>query len=419
MTWPRTIVILGALSVVAAGLLALYSRTPGAIRNDVPPASQTDADLGATFTDSQKERHAAFRAPGYLGFALSAVLPVIALLVLARGPFAALADRIDAAWAVKAGALALVVTAVIALVMLPIAFVHGFAMQHAWGLSTQNLGDWLIDQAKGLLVGGVIAAVSALAFYGIVRAAPSTWWLWGWAVFSGLTAALAFLYPIAIAPLFNDFTPLDNPALVNRIKDYGSAVGVDIDEVLVADASRRTTAENAYVAGIGPTKRVVVYDTLLESGTEDETAFVVAHELGHRAENHVLKGVALSSAGLLAGFGVLKLLSGTSVWSWAGASGIGDVRALPLLLVFLSLATLISSPIENAISRRFEARADAIALELTDDPDTAVSTFRRLAFKNIADLDPPRPFVWALFTHPPIPERLRAFLSVPNERTNP
>lgn len=416
MSWLRFVIVMGGLSLAAASVLALYSTTPASVREAVPSDRATDPGLGATFTEDQIERHAAFRAPSYVAFALGSVLPLVALVLLARGPFRELVARVTGlpgGWPVHAIVVALALAGILALVTLPIGFVRGYAMQHAWGLSTQDLTGWLIDQAKGLAVGGVIIAVAVLAFYGVVRAAPHSWWVWGWAAFTLLTASLAFLYPVAIAPLFNRFAPLEDEALVQRIKDHGNELGVSIDEVLVADASRRTTAENAYVAGLGATKQVVIYDNLLESGTDDETLFVVAHEMGHRAENHVLKGVVLSSAGLLAGFGVLYLLAQrSSIWSWAGASGVADLKGLPLLLLFLSLATLVLMPLENTVSRRFEAHADRIAIELTGDPDTAVATFRRLAFKNIADLDPPRPLVWALFTHPSIPDRLRSFVSV-------
>jgi STE24 endopeptidase len=186
---------------------------------------------------------------------------------------------------------------------------------------------------------------------------------------------------------------------------------VDIDEVLVADASRRTTAENAYVAGIGSTRQVVLYDTLIRAGDDDETAYVVAHELGHEVGNHIPKGVAASSAGLLAGFGVLSLLASRgSLWEWTGASGVGDPRALPLLALFVTVATLTLLPVQSAVSRHFEREADATAIRLTEDSDTGVKVFRRLAFSNIADLRPPAVAVWALYSHPPTDERIRSVL---------
>jgi STE24 endopeptidase len=228
-----------------------------------------------------------------------------------------------------------------------------------------------------------------------------------------LTAVLVFVWPIVVAPIFNKFTPLQDRALASEIRTMAERAGIEVDQVLVADASRRTTSENAYVAGLGSTKRMVLYDNLLRGGDERQAVFVAAHELGHAREDHVLKNVAIASAGLLAGFALLAVLARQeALWSWAGASGIADVRALPVLLLFVALAELAVLPAANAISRSFEAHADRIAIELTDDPDAAVTSFRRLAFSNLADLRPPGPLVWLLYTHPPTADRIRAVAGI-------
>jgi STE24 endopeptidase len=410
MTWPKLLVIVGLASLLSAGVLALVSRAPASIRNDKPGPEATSPELGARFTDEQIARHGAYRGPGYLAFAFRAVLPILLLVLLARGPFRNLVDPISdwrGGWVTKALFLGALLAVLTTLATLPVSFVSGHVVQRAWELSTQSVGGWAVDQLKGLAIGAVVAAASAVAFIGVVRWQPRTWWLWGWLTFTALTALLVFLYPVVIAPWFNKFTPLEDRPLRNRIVTLGREAGVDIGRVEVADASKRTTAENAYVAGIGSSKRLVLYDTLLEAGGEDETLFVVAHELGHKKENHVLKGVAVSSVGLLVGFGVLYLLSkNDGIWSWAGAEGVGDLRALPLLLLYLVVAGLVLLPVESTLSRRNEETADRIALELTEDPNTAVATFRRLAFANLADLRPPRIAVWALFGHPPIPDRI-------------
>ncbi|MEA2499786.1 MAG: endopeptidase, partial [Actinomycetota bacterium] len=296
-----------------------------------------------------------------------------------------------------------------ALVSLPIGFVRGFVVAHDWGLSTQSFGAWIADQVRSLGVGLVIAGITAIVFYGLVRWQPRWWWIFGWAAFSLLSVLLTFLWPILIAPLFNKFTPLEDPVLTRQILALADQAGVSVKEVLVADASKRTTAENAYVAGIGSSKQLVLYDTLLVNGDTDETLFVVAHELGHKVKNHVVKGLIVSSAGLLIGFALLAWLSHRPwFWSWARADGIADVRALPLLIAFVTVAGLLTLPIQNGLSRRFEREADAIALRLTHDPSTAVRVFRRLAYSNIADLRPNPVATWLLFSHPPIPERIAA-----------
>jgi STE24 endopeptidase len=283
-------------------------------------------------------------------------------------------------------------------------------MEHAWGLSTQSAAAWFVDQARSLGVGLVMGLVPAIAFFGLVHLFPRTWWVWGWAVFSVLTILFAFLWPILIAPLFNTFTPLEEGPLRGRVVELAAEAGVALDDVLVADASKRTTAENAYVAGLGSSKRMVLYDTLLEGGDADETAYVAAHELGHDAHDHIWKFVALTSAALLVGFGALWWLSRTSVWEWSQASGIGDARALPLLALFSLVAGFLFLPVQNLVSRSFERSADRVAIELTEDPVTAVKVYRRLAFSNLADLRPPRIAVWTLFSHPPIPERIENVL---------
>jgi STE24 endopeptidase len=332
-------------------------------------------------------------------------------VVLLRGPFGRLADaleRLPGGHLARAALLAVALVALSSIATLPLAFVRGYVIEHAWGLSTQGLAGWSTDRLRSLAVGAVVSAVAAVAFFAVVRWQPRTWWLWGWGAFTLLTAVFVFLWPVVVAPLFNRFTPLDDASLGEDIRALGRRAGVPVDDVLVADASRRTTAENAYVAGLGGTKRIVLYDTLLEAGAERETLYVVGHELGHEAESHVLKGVALSSAGLLVGFALLAWLARSDrVLIEMGARGIGDVRALPALLLFTTVAGLLMLPAESAISRAFERRADALAVALTGDRDAAVRVLRRLGLSNIADLAPPPLAVALLYSHPPIPERIR------------
>src|ERR671919_1980121 len=318
-------------------------------------------------------------------------------------------QRAPGGWAVRAALFGALVSVVLAISAIPLGYVFGYVVQHAWGLSTQDLSEWLTDRARTTAISAGIAAIAAVVFFGVVRWQPRTWWLWGWAAFTLLTAAMSFLWPVLIAPLFNRFTPLPDGPLRTRVVTLGREAGVDVGEVYVIDASKRSSIENAYVAGLGSTKQMVLFDTLIEADDEDATAFVVAHELGHQVESHVLKNVGIASAGMLIGFGALAWLAGRpGVTSWAGASGTSDLRILPAILLFVLLANLVALPVQNLMSRRFEARADEIALELTGDPATATRVFRRLAFANLADLKPPQPVVTMLFTHPPIVSRINS-----------
>ena len=414
MTVSRAILVLVVVAIASAGFLAFDSRAPAEIREAEPDDGAADPDKGSSFSDADIARHGAYRAPAYLSVAMSILLQIVALVLLARVLVPAALERIEdvpGGWATKVAIVTVIVVVTTTLVTLPLGFVRGFQMEHAWGLSTQTTAGWLVDQARSFGVGVVLSIVPAFAFFGLVRSFPRTWWLWGWATFTLLTLLLAFLWPIVVAPLFNRFTPLGDGPQRDRVVALAREAGVVIDDVLVADASKRTTAENAYVAGVGASKRMVLYDTLLEAGDDDETAYVAAHELGHEARDHILKSVALGSLSMLAGFGLLWWLAQRDeVWSWAGASGIADPRALPLLALFTVVAGLVFLPIQNGVSRAFEREADRVAIELTEDPVTAIKVYRRLAFSNLADLRPPRIAVWALFTHPPIPERIENVL---------
>lgn len=408
-------------SVAAASCVAVLSRAPADLRRDLAPADATDPSLGASFTDRQIERHGAYRRAGYAGFAAGLLLELIVLVLLARGPLIEVLSRSASwpgGWWTRTLVAALFVVVVAWAAALPLSYVRGFVVQHAWALSTQSAPAWFLDSLRSVLVTTVMAVAAAVTFFGLVRWQPRWWWLWGWAGFTLLTALLFFLYPVVVAPLFNRFTPLQDASLEGDIRELAAEAGIPVDRVLVADASRRSSIENAYVAGLGATKRVVLYDTLLAAGDEAETRFVVAHELGHRIENHVTKNLALSSAGLLVGFALLARLGGKrGLWGSAGADGIGDQAALPLLLIFATVVGLVLLPLQNLVSRHFERRADAIALELTGDPDTAIRAQRRLAFSNLADLDPPDPVVWLLYTHPPVKDRIEA--AVAEKRSEP
>lgn len=420
MTWARAILTIAATSIVAAALVGLASRTPAEVRQRPDDAGATDPALGSSFTDEQVARHGAYQRPGYVAFGLGLVVQVVTLVVLARGPWgrliAGLEERIGA-WPLRALVAGAIAGLILAAVALPLGFVRGYVIEHAWDLSTQAPLAWLADRAKGAAIGAATSAIAALVFFAVVRWQPRTWWVFGWAAFTSLTAMMFFLWPVAIAPLFNKFTPLEPGPLDERVRSLAAEAGVPVDDVLVADASRRTTAENAYVAGLGGTKRLVLYDTLLRSNDDDRTAFVVAHELGHQAENHVLKNLAVASAGLLAAFAFLGWLGGrTGLWEWAGANGPQDLRAVPLLVLLSIGLTLVSTPVESALSRRDEAEADRIAIELTGDADAAISAFRRLALANLADLDPPPIAVAAFYSHPPIPDRIDAILATAEKR---
>jgi len=340
------------------------------------------------FTAEEVARARAFRRPQLvLGLASSGIELALLGALAARPPRALAAARP----AVAGVALSLAAT----VAPLP---VRAVARRRAVrvGLITQSWMGWAGDLAKSSAIGAGFAAAGAELAHAVRRRLPRSWWLpgaGGVVVFSGV---MAFAGPVLLDPLFNKFRALPDGDLRRDVLDLAQRAGVQVGEVYVVDASRRTTAANAYVTGLGATKRVVLFDTLIETFTPDETRLVVAHELAHVRFRDVHR--ALGFAALVAPAGALAVA--------ALAPRRTDAAALPGLAL---AAVAVSAPvgvIANALSRRVEARADAFSLRLTDAPDPFVSFERRITVRNLADPAPPR-LLTALFgTHPSTVERI-------------
>jgi STE24 endopeptidase len=307
-------------------------------------------------------------------------------------------------WPLEALFLAAGVTIVVFLAGLPFSYGRYLHDRH-WGLSTQSAGGFASDAIRGTSFEIGVALVTALGFIAIVRALPRGWPLAAGGFAVGLTVLLIYILPVVYEPLFNRFTPVE-PDVRARVVRIADRAGVKVGDVLVADASRRTTRRNAYVSGLGSTKRVVLYDTLLAESTPKEVDLVVAHELGHVAHHDLLKGTILASTGAAAAVALVwALVSWQRLASWIGASGPGDPRWLPFLAFVVAAASIVTLPGLNALSRRMEAAADRAAISYTRDPQTAIAVEVSLARSNIADLQPNR-----FYTHPPTLDRIQAAL---------
>jgi STE24 endopeptidase len=242
-----------------------------------------------------------------------------------------------------------------------------------------------------------------------VHLVPS-WWPVAAAIGgAAVVFVLSFLAPVLLEPVFNKFAPLPDEALANDLRALADRAGVPVRDVLVADASRRTKKHNAYVSGIGKTRRVVVWDTLFDRNEPGELRLVVAHELGHRRFRHVAIWTAITMAGTaLFVLALWVLLQWDPLLSAIGAEGPGDPRVIPFVLFAGAVAELAIQPFALALSRRWERDADRFSLDLTKDPGAYEATHRNLAISNLGDLDPPRAAYLFFFSHPSAPERLAA-----------
>jgi STE24 endopeptidase len=272
----------------------------------------------------------------------------------------------------------------------------------AAGLDTQSWSDWSADLLKATAIEAVFTAAGGYAVVAATSRYPSYWWAPVAAGSVVVGAALAALAPVVLDPLFNDFTPLPEGETRADVFELAGAAGVQVGEVYSVDASRRTTAANAYVNGLGPTKRVVLFDTLLDRYSRDEIRMVVAHELGHVRHRDVPRSVLFAAIiALPTAWAVQRL-------SWALSRERGTPAALPALALATSVVTVPIGLIGNLLSRTIERRADQYSLELARVPDAFISFERAIALQNLADLQPPRAVTKLLATHPPTAERIGA-----------
>lgn len=293
---------------------------------------------------------------------------------------------------------------------LPLRYVRGYVVEHGFGLSNQDHRAWLTDLGKGTALGLALEAPLTAVSYAVIRRSPRWWWLILSALALPFTVLLAQLYPVLIAPIFNTFTPLRDANLAARIQALAARAGVPVAEVTRMDMSRQTRKANAFFAGLGPTRRIALGDTLIEGFTPDEIEVIVAHELGHQVHKDIWKSVALGSLTTLGGAFVLSRLGPAllaRLGDRLGVRRLDDIASLPLLGLLLSLLSTLGLPLANAASRALMERpADRYALTLTGRYDAFISAMEKLARLNLSDPNPPALIKYLLYSHPPVAERI-------------
>ena len=339
------------------------------------------------FTQEELDRSRRYHRPRY-----AATVGDLALTIAVLG---ALTQGLPALpWWVGAAALPALVATVLVAVRVPLGWWRYRRDLH-WGLSTQTTREWARDLVKETAIAVVLAARALWPFFALAHWFPFAW-PWPAAVGAALLVfLLGFLAPVVLEPVFNRFEPLAEEQLARRLHALAVEAGAPLREILVADASRRTTRSNAYVSGIGRTRRLVLWDTLLANPPE-EIAVVLAHELAHRTHRHVaaLTGCLMAGAALLV----------VAIRVRFPHPAPGDTAGIVLLATLLQLA---ATPALSGLSRSFERVADAESLRLTGDREAYRRLHRGLAVSNLADLHPPKWLYYWFFTHPTAPDRLR------------
>jgi STE24 endopeptidase len=387
---------------VPATLLALGVAELGGrlLRPRQGAAKSVEADVHSHFSDAEIERGARYARPQVaLGIARSG---------LALGAMAVAVDRIPRVLPARlrdsllGGAVAGAGFGLVgSLAPLPLSIVARRRSIKV-GLITQSWRGWVADQVKSQTISATISAGAGAATVAVTRRYPQAWWLPAAAGSVVVGSVFAALAPVVLDPVFNDFTPLPEGDTRTDVLDLAYAAGVRVGEIYSIDASRRTTAANAYVTGLGPTKRVVLFDTLLDRYNRDEIRVVVAHELAHVRNRDVRRGVAYTAiVAPAAALAVQRM-------SWALSDERETAAAVPAVGL---AAALISAPIgiiANRLSRAIERRADRFSLQLSRAPEAFISFERAIAVQNVADVKPPRWVTALLASHPPTAERIGA-----------
>ena len=290
---------------------------------------------------------------------------------------------------------------------IPFGLYDTFVIEERYGFNRMTLRMWVSDLLKSVIIQFLLGGLILWLLLALVVHGGATWWVWAWLMVGAFEFMMLWLYPVVIAPLFNKFEPIQNLGLVERIKNLMEKVGLRVKGVLKMDAGKRSKHTNAYFTGIGKTKRIVLFDTLLESHPEEEILSVLAHEVGHWKKKHVLKQIILLE---VLSFAVFYIVSKLFEWPVLYQT-FGFEAPTPYIGIFLVGALLspfgyFAQPLESAISRRFEREADDFVLELTKTAEPMRNALKRLASDNLANLIPHPLYAWFYYSHPPLVERI-------------
>lgn len=393
-----------SVALAAAGVMA------SVLRPLAPPARvSTRLD---EFSAEVLRTVAAYVEPRYLAVAVTTALSVLVPFWFVGTRRGRLVTARLAGPAEHSGARAALVAAVVvgaaSLARLPVALPVSYYRDRAWGFATGSVATWFGDWA--VTVGGRLLAYTAGAgvLLWAVRRWPRSWPFRLTLLGTAAVAVVVLVHPVLVQPLTLTTQPLEEGLLRTQLETMLDRAGEPEVEILVGDASRRTTRVNAFVTGLGPSRQLVLYDTLLEL-PDDRVLYVAAHEFAHREHRDLARGVALSAVGLLVGLLLLALvLRAPGTATVVGARGPSDPRFVPLVVVLAVVGQLVAAPVAMGVSRRAEAAADHRALELTREPAAMVATTRTFVVRDLANPSPPT-WVRLLFgSHPTPVERIRA-----------
>lgn len=291
---------------------------------------------------------------------------------------------------------------------LPFDYYHSFVVEERYGFNTKTLKIWFSDLLKSMLVTIVVGTFLLSALLLMLRYAGKTWWIWAWAFFLGFQLLMTILYPTIIAPIFNKFTLLEDSDLKNGIEQLAEEEDLDVEGIFQMDATKRTRHTNAYFSGLGKAKRIVLFDSLIQTHSKDEILAILAHEIGHLKKNHIKKQLAvISSVSMLLFYLASKLLTWNTMYESFGFSNMPLYAGIFLVGILWKPLGFFLSPIGMAISRRFERQADFYSLGVLKTARYLSSALKKMAKENLSNLRPHPLYVYFNYSHPPLLERIK------------
>jgi STE24 endopeptidase len=285
---------------------------------------------------------------------------------------------------------------------------YGLRLERQYQLTIQKTRSWLWDEAKGFMVGLVLAGLIAELLYFTIRQSPQHWWIITWALFMVLFVALAQVAPLMLFPIFYKFEPLENEDLKKRLLRLSDKAGTKVRGIYKWHLSEKSRKANAALTGLGATRRIILADTLLDHYSPDEIEAVLAHELGHHVHRHILKSIFVQAGVTLFGFWAANYVLHLSIEQWGMFDTLSDFSNLPLLVLLATTLSLLLMPAMNAYSRFNERQADRYAFESIRSVQPFISSMNKLAAQNLAERTPSRWVEWLFHSHPAISRRVAA-----------
>lgn len=293
------------------------------------------------------------------------------------------------------------------LLRIPFGLYETFVIEERYGFNVMNFKIWILDLLKSLVIAAILGGLLLGLLLALVIHGGEAWWVWAWMLVGGFELILLWLFPVLILPLFNRFDPIDNKGLEGRIRILMEKVGIRPKGIFKMDASKRSKHTNAFFVGIGRTKRIVLFDTLLASHTDEEILAVLAHEAGHWKKKHILRMlVPLEILSFVSFYAVDKLLNWPLLYETFGFQESVVYIGLFLIGAFFSLVGYFAQPLQSALSRKFEREADHFAMEVIETGEPMRCALKKLAADNLTNLSPHPLYAWFYYSHPPLVERL-------------